>query len=234
MDLSRVEMLVGAEALEKIKNAKVCVIGLGGVGAYAAEALVRSGIGTMRIIDGDVVEASNINRQLPALHSTIGKSKVDVMAARFRDINPECKLETLNAFYKAGDFADFFDSSFDYVVDAIDDVQAKVDILASCYKAGIPVISAMGTGNKLNPEKLQVTDISKTHTCPLAKHVRHDLRAMGITKGIDVVFSTEEPVKVFKGPTPASMVFVPGSAGLLMASWIVRKIVLQCNTRVLG
>ena len=227
MDLSRVEMLVGAQALEKIKKARVCIIGLGGVGAYAAEALVRSGIGTLRFIDGDVVEASNINRQLPALNSTIGKSKAEIMAERFRDINPACQLESVNAFYKAGEFTKYFDSSFDYVADAIDDVQAKVDILTCCYQAGIPVISAMGTGNKLNPEKLQVTDISKTHTCPLAKHVRHDLRARGIEKGIDVVFSTEEPVKASKGFTPASMVFVPGSAGLLMASWIIRKIVLQ-------
>ena len=225
MDLSRVEMLVGAEALEKLQKAKVCVIGLGGVGAYAAEALVRSGVGTVQIIDGDVVEASNVNRQLPAMSSTIGRSKVEVMAERFRDINPDCRLEPRTEFYQAGDFAKFFDESFNYVADAIDDVQAKVDILASCHKAGIPIISAMGTGNKLNPEKLQVADISKTHTCPLAKHVRHDLRALGIDRGIDVVFSTEEPVKQSKGSTPASMVFVPGSAGLLMASWIVRKII---------
>ncbi len=225
MDLSRVEMLVGAAALGKLKRARVCVIGLGGVGAYTAEALVRSGIGAIRIIDGDLVEPSNVNRQLPALSSTIGKSKAEVMAARLKDINPDCQVEAVAEFYKTGDFSKWFSETFSYVADAIDDVQAKVDILASCCKAGIPVISSMGTGNKLNPEKLQVTDISKTHTCPLAKRVRHDLRALGIEKGIDVVFSTEAPVKASEGVTPASMVFVPGAAGLLMASWIVRKIV---------
>lgn len=225
MDLSRVEMLVGAQALEKIKKSRVCVIGLGGVGAYTAEALVRSGIGALRYIDGDVVESSNVNRQLPALSSTIGHSKVEIMTRRLQDINPDCELEPIDAFYQTGDFPKFFTGSFAYVADAIDDVAAKVDIIASCRKREIPVISAMGTGNKLNPEKLQVADISKTHTCPLAKKVRHDLRSLGIEKGVDVVFSTEEPVKQSTGATPASMVFVPGSAGLLMASYIIRKII---------
>ena len=226
MDLSRVEMLVGADALAKLQKAKVCVIGLGGVGAYTAEALVRSGIGTVRIIDGDTVEASNVNRQLPALSSTIGQSKVEVMVARLKDINPDCHLETLGEFYKTGDFDRFFGTGFDYVADAIDDVPAKVDIIANCFKAGIPIISAMGTGNKLDPTKLRIADISKTEVCPLARHVRRELRRQGIEKGIDVVFSTEEPFKHSEGKTPASMVFVPGSAGLLMASYIVRKIIV--------
>lgn len=225
MDTQRIEMLIGAEALNRLQKARVAVLGLGGVGSYVAEALVRSGVGTVRIIDKDVVDSSNANRQLPALTSTIGQSKVSVMAARLRDINPQCHLETYEGLYEAGHFTECLPGEWDYIVDAIDDLKAKIDLIGTCYEENIPLISAMGTGNKLNPSLLKISDISKTSVCPLARNVRRELRQRGITKGVEVVFSTELPQKKSEGYTPASMVFVPASAGLLMASWVVRKLI---------
>ena len=225
MDNQRTEMLIGKEALEKLKAARVAVIGLGGVGSYIAEALVRSGVGNIRIVDGDVVDPSNVNRQLPALSTTIGSNKAEVMGARLWAINPECNVERYQAFYEPGTFHECLEGHWDYIADAIDDVKAKVDLLTSCYSAEIPVISAMGTGNKLDPTQLRLADISETRVCPLAKSVRKQLRDEGITQGIKVVYSEEEPQKLTEGYTPASMVFVPASAGLLMASWIVREII---------
>lgn len=225
MDLCRVEMLLGITKLAKIKKARVAIIGLGGVGSYVVEALARSGIGALRIIDGDIVAASNINRQLPALVSTMGQKKTDVVAARTKDINPACLVEKVEKFYKPGDFAAFFSGEFDFIVDAIDDVPAKVDIIFSCVQAGIPVISSMGTGNKLDPTQLSIADISATNTCPLARAVRKGLRQKGLNRGVQVVYSKETPNKEANGSTPASMVFVPASAGLLIASEIVRTLV---------
>ncbi|MFA7067981.1 MAG: tRNA threonylcarbamoyladenosine dehydratase [Acidaminococcaceae bacterium] len=225
MDLCRVEMMLGPEGLAKIKKAKVAVIGLGGVGSYIAEALTRSGVGTVRIIDGDTVAPSNINRQLPALVSTMGKKKTDVVAARIKDINPECMVETVGEFYKPGAFSEFFPGEFDFIADAIDDVPAKIDIIFSCVQAAIPIISSMGTGNKLDPTKLLVADISATNTCPLARAVRKGLRQKGVTSGVQVVYSKETPNKLTKVSTPSSMVFVPASAGLLIASEIIRALV---------
>lgn len=225
MDTQRIEMLIGPEALEKLKNARVAVLGLGGVGSYVAEALVRSGVGTVRIIDKDVVDSSNCNRQLPALSSTIGQSKAKVMEERLKDINPDCNLETVEGLYEVGKFKEILPGNWDYIIDAIDDVKAKIDLMVTCHKGNIPFISSMGTGNKLDPSKLQLADISKTSVCPLARNVRRLLRQEGITKGIEVVFSTEEPRKCSGGYTPASMVFVPASAGLLMASRVVRNLI---------
>jgi tRNA A37 threonylcarbamoyladenosine dehydratase len=225
MDTQRIEMLIGKEALAKLQAARVAVVGLGGVGSYVAEALVRSGIGHIRIIDGDVVESSNVNRQLPALSTTIGSSKVEVMGTRLWAINPECNIEKYDGFYKPGNFQDCLAGHWDYIADAIDDVKAKVDLMAACYSAEIPIISAMGTGNKLDPTKLKVADISETKICPLAKVVRKSLRDLEIFSGINVVYSEEEPKKLTEGHTPASMVFVPACAGMIMASKIVRDII---------
>lgn len=225
MDLTRVEYVIGQENIAKLQGACVAVVGLGGVGSYIAEALARSGVGALILVDADVVASSNINRQLPALASTMGKLKTEVIAARIADINPQCKVTLRSSFYQPGDFDKFFPQQLDFVADAIDSTASKIDLLTECYNRKIPVISSMGTGNKLNPSALQIADISKTHTCPLAKSVRKRLRMAGIEKGITVVFSTENPVYATKAEVPGSMVFVPASSGLLIASYIVRRII---------
>ncbi len=177
------------------------------------------------LLDKDVVDSSNVNRQLPALSSTIGQKKVDVMAARLHDINPQCDLTIVSDLYTPGSFASILPGKWSYIVDAIDDVPAKIDLITTCYEQHIPLISSMGTGNKLDPTKLAVADISKTSVCPLARSIRQKLRKKGITKGVEVVFSTEEPHKCSTGPVPASMAFVPGAAGLLIASHVVRNLI---------
>lgn len=225
MDLSRVEYVIGKDNIARLQNARVAVVGLGGVGSYIAEALARSGVGALILVDADTVESSNINRQLPALKSNMGRQKTLVLAERIADINPECDVEVHSDFYEPGDFDRFFAGKIDYLADAIDSTASKIDLLKECYMRKIPVISSMGTGNKLEPEKLQVADISKTHTCPLAKSVRKRLRQYDIEKGITVVFSSEQPVYAQKEAVPGSMVFVPASAGLLMASYIVRNLI---------
>lgn len=224
MDLSRVEMMLGSDAPVKLQNAHVAIVGVGGVGSYVAEALARSGVGFLRLIDGDIVSASNINRQLPALESTMGKSKVQVLYNRIRDINPSCKVEAIEEFYIPGSFDHFFSQDIDFIADAIDSIAGKVDLLDNCVKKQVPVISAMGTGNKLDPTRLCIGDIGRTSICPLARSLRKRLRERNIVSGIPVVYSTEIPHKESEGQTPGSMVFVPGSAGLLMASYIVRKL----------
>lgn len=225
MDLSRVEYVIGQEKIARLQNARVAVVGLGGVGSYIAEALARSGIGSLLLVDADAVESSNINRQLPALLSNMGRKKTEVLAERIADINPECMVEVFSEFYNPGDFDRFFVGRLDYLADAIDSTASKIDLLQECWHRKIPVISSMGTGNKLEPEKLQIADISKTHTCPLAKSVRKRLRQYNIEKGITVVFSAEQPVYASKEAVPGSMVFVPASAGLLIASYIVRELI---------
>lgn len=224
MDLSRVSYVIGPESIGRLQQAHVAVAGLGGVGSYVAEALARSGIGSLTLLDADVIEPSNINRQLPALQSTMGKRKTELMADRIRDINPQCRLYLRSSFYQPGEFAKYFPEQLDFFADAIDSTASKIDLLCECYRRKIPVISSMGTGNKLAPEKLRIADISKTHTCPLAKSVRKRLRQQGIEKGITVVFSEELPVYASRERVPGSMIFVPASAGLMMASYIVRKL----------
>lgn len=225
MDLSRVEYVIGKENIERLAKAHVAVVGLGGVGSYIAEALARSGIGALTLVDADTVAASNINRQLPALQSTMGRLKTEVVAARIADINPACRVTVRSSFYNPGDFDKFFAEKPDYIADAIDSTGSKIDLLKECYNRKIPVISSMGTGNKLAPSQLVVTDISKTHTCPLAKSVRRRLRQEGIERGITVVFSTEQPVRTVQAEVPGSLVFVPASSGLLIASYIVRQLI---------
>lgn len=222
--LARAEMLLGKEKIERLAAAHVMIFGLGGVGSYVAEALARSGVGYLTLIDGDVFTLTNLNRQLGAVQGTIGKLKTEVMQQRIKEINPLCKIKSFSEIYRAGDFEKYIANKTDFVADAIDDTKAKADLLAECYRHKIPVISAMGTGNKLDPSQLVLTDISKTSGCPLARSVRHELRKFKIEKGINVVYSTEKPIDTGSNVT-GSMMFVPASAGILMASHIVKKIV---------
>lgn len=231
---SRFELLTGAESLSKIQNSRVAVFGIGGVGGYAVEALVRCGVGTLDIIDNDTVSLTNLNRQLIALHSTIGKSKVEVMKERILDINPDCTVNAYELFF-GEDTEDKFDfSQYDYVVDAIDTVTAKIRLIERCVECGTPIISSMGTGNKLDPSRLEVCDLAKTQNDGLARVMRKELSKRGI-KHLTVVYSNETAVKVDmekisdllseedlqKRTVPASTAFVPPSAGLLLASKVV-------------
>lgn len=227
MDLSRIKILLGEEPLNILPNKKVLVVGLGGVGSYVVEALVRSGIENLVIMDGDVFTTSNINRQLSALTTTMGKSKVEVSMQRCLDINPDCHVTGYHQFYTSEMFSLFIDAKLDYIIDAIDDVNAKVDLISNARKNNIPIISAMGTANKLDATKLVVSDIAKTHTCPLAKAVRKKLREQNIEKDVLVIFSTEAPKRVEKTSMVGSMIFVPASAGLLMARVVVEKLLQQ-------
>lgn len=220
---SRTEMMIGTEALEKIKGSSVMVLGIGGVGSYVVEGLARAGVGRIALIDKDIVDITNINRQLPALHSTVGKSKVSTMAARVRDINPDCIVEEIECFFMP-DNADEIDfSEYDYIVDAIDTVTGKLAIIEKAYREGVPVISSMGTGNKLDPSKFTITTIEKTKVCPLAKVMRKELKNRGI-KGVKVLYSEEEPIKHEGGSTPGSISFVPSVAGLLIAGEVIRDL----------
>lgn len=226
---SRAELLLGEEALEKLRSARVALFGIGGVGSFAAEALARGGVGHITLVDGDTVSITNINRQLIALHSTVGKEKTAVMAERIADISPETEVETYPVVYGAEnrDLLDF--STYDYVIDAIDTVTSKLILIEEAKKAGVPVISCMGTGNKFHPERFEVTDISKTSVCPLAKVMRKELKVRGI-KNVKVVYSKEEPQKpaesteTGKRQIPSSLSFVPPVAGLLLAGEVIRHI----------
>ena len=219
---SRTVGLIGESAVEILQNSHVAVFGLGGVGSYTAEALARSGIGELTLIDSDVVDESNINRQLIATNSTVGLPKTQVCKARIGDINPDCKVNIITGLYLPECRDEFFIGHYDFVADCIDNVTAKLDLALQCQERKIPLISCMGTGNKLHPERLQISDISKTHTCPLCRVIRRELKKIGITK-LTVCWSDEEPV-VTGNRIPASMTFVPGSAGLLIASRIVQRL----------
>ena len=215
----RTEMLIGEEALERLKKSAVLVFGLGGVGSYVCEALVRAGVGKLEIVDKDVVDITNINRQLIALHSTIGRAKADVEAERLMDINPSLDLTARKCFYLPENSDEFDFGKFDYVVDAIDNVTAKLDIIEKSKKAGTKVISSMGTGNKLDPSAFRIADIEDTKICPLARIMRKELRKRGIN-GVKVLYSQEEP-KGNGGRTPARISFVPSVAGLLIAKTVI-------------
>lgn len=222
----RTRMLIGDEAVDALAAKSVLVFGIGGVGGYVCEALARAGVGHIAIVDNDTVDETNINRQIIATRDTIGRQKTDLMKERIASINHACHVETFNCFYLPGDpdIQAMFDfASYDYVVDAIDTVSAKIDIIAKCKDAGTPVISAMGTGNKLDAGRFEIADISKTSVCPLAKVIRKELRDRGI-EGVKVLFSKEEPVKT--GRTPGSISFVPPVAGLLMAGEVIRDLIL--------
>lgn len=225
MDLSRVEIVIGKNSLEKLRAASVAVVGLGGVGSYVAEAMTRSGVGKLLLVDFDSIAASNVNRQIPALDSTIGLSKTEVLKKRLLEINRDVRIEIYNSRYNPGDFKKVFTEQYSYIVDAIDAVDAKADLIFQAVNNKIPIISAMGTGNKLDPALLRVADISATHTCPLARAVRSKLRQKGLVRGVKVVFSLEKPQKAQLSDVPGSLIFVPASAGLLMGSVIVREII---------
>ncbi len=248
----RTEMLLGSEALDKLSGKRVAIFGVGGVGGYVCEALVRCGIGEFDIIDNDTVAESNLNRQIIALHSNIGRSKVEVMKERMLDINPDVKVNVHECFFLPEN-ADSFDfSQYDYVIDAVDTVTAKIEIIMRAKAANVPVISSMGTGNKLNPAMLTVADISKTHMDPLAKVMRRELKKRGVYK-LKVVYSEEQPIKpavsdnhnnpdgvsnmtsepktettdngTRRRSTPGSVSFVPSVAGLIIASEVVKDMI---------
>ncbi len=229
---SRTELLLGKNGVEKLKSAHVAVFGLGGVGSYAVEALCRSGIGTFTLIDNDTVSLTNLNRQLIATQNTIGQYKTDVMKERILSINPDAQVIIKTEFYLPETPFDF--SGIDYIVDAIDTVTAKLHLIETAHKLHIPIISSMGTGNKLDPTRLEVTDISKTSVCPLARVMRRELKQRGINH-LKVVYSKEEPIAPLydeesedKGSSgrkaPGSVAFVPSVAGLMLAGEVIKEI----------
>lgn len=227
----RTEMVLGDRALEKLSRCHVAVFGLGGVGSYAAEILARSGVGELTLVDQDTLSLTNINRQLYALRSTVGQPKAEVAARRCADIDPELRVHPICATYDAAHRDRFFSTHYDYIVDAIDLVSCKLDLIEQARLRRIPILTALGTGNKLDPTLLQVTDISKTSGCPLARVMRRELRARDIRR-LKVVYSPEEPAETQQLETPppgrrsvpASVAWVPATAGLLMGSVVVRDL----------
>ena len=225
---SRTEMLIGEENLKKLKNSKVAIFGIGGVGTYVVEGLARAGIQNFILVDKDNVDISNINRQIIATQDTIGRSKVEVAKERILSINKEAKIDIYQEFFMPETKADYLDATVSYIVDAIDTVTAKIELIQRAKNLKLPIISCMGTGNKLDPTKFEVTDIYKTSVCPLAKVMRKELRARNIKK-LKVVYSKEEPIKQDKKENgkivPASISFVPSVAGLIIAGEIVKDII---------
>lgn len=228
---SRTAILLGVEAMQKLKNSRVAIFGIGGVGGYVAEALARSGVGTLDLFDNDTISETNINRQIYALHSTIGQYKTEVAAKRIADINPEAVVNCHKVFYMP-DNADKYDlSKYDYIIDAIDTVTAKIELVVRAQKADVPIISSMGTGNKLDPLSFEVTDIFKTTMCPLAKVMRYELKKRGIKK-LKVIYSKEKPLTPLstdevssKRQVPGSTAFVPSVAGLIIASEVIKDLI---------
>lgn len=233
---SRTEMLLGSDAMEKLRNARVAVFGLGGVGGYIVEALARSGVGALDIIDNDTVSITNLNRQIVAVEGTVGMPKTEAAKMRIMQINPDCKVTAYNTFYMPENSSDFDFAQYDYIADAIDTVTAKIELVMNANKYGTPIICSMGTGNKLNPAELEVADIYKTSVCPLARIMRYELKRRGIKK-LKVVYSKEIPIvptgaaaekcraeSTGKKNVPGSTAFVPAVAGMIIASEIVKDI----------
>jgi len=220
--LSRTRLLIGEDGIDKLHKSRVAVFGIGGVGGYVCEALVRSGVSSFDLIDKDVVSVSNINRQIIALHSTVGGSKVEVMKERMLDINPSVNVNTYERFFLPENADDFPFEEYDYVIDAVDTVTAKIELIMRCKELGIPVISSMGAGNKLDASAFEVSDIYKTSVCPLAKVMRRELKKRGI-KELKVVYSKENPVT--NSRPPGSVAFVPSTAGLIIAGEVVRDLI---------
>lgn len=243
---SRTELAIGPEGLQVMKNSTVAVLGIGGVGSIAAEALARTGVGRIVMIDKDVVDITNINRQLHALTTTIGQPKADLMRDRILQINPECDAIALKMFYTDETYEKLFDYPLDYVIDASDTISYKIHLIKQCLRRKIKLISSMGAANKMDPTRFKVADISKTHTDPIARVVRLRLRKEGISKGVKVVFSDEEPIKPREDVTqrivpenapeirkaqmpPASNSFVPPTVGLIMVSVVVRDLLKKAG-----
>ncbi|HTG68434.1 MAG TPA: tRNA threonylcarbamoyladenosine dehydratase [Candidatus Udaeobacter sp.] len=238
---SRTELAIGPEGLALMKGSTVAVLGIGGVGGIAAEALARTGVGRIILVDKDVVDITNVNRQIHALTTTVGQPKAELMRDRIKLINPECDVVALRMFYTEETYEQFFEYPLDYVLDASDTISYKIHLIKQCLERKIPIISSMGAANKMDPTKFQVVDISKTHTDPLARVIRTKLRKEGIKRGVKVVFSTETPMKPREDVTkkivpenapeirkakqpPASNAFVPPVAGLIMVSVVVRDL----------
>lgn len=231
---SRTRTLLGDTAMDKLANSRVAVFGVGGVGGYVVEMLVRSGVGEIDVFDRDIVSESNINRQIIALTSTVGRAKVDVVRERALVINPDIKVNTHHCFYMP-DNADEFDfTEYTYIVDAIDTVTAKIELAVRATAANVPIISSMGTGNKLDPTMLEVADIKKTQVCPLARVMRRELKKRGITS-MKVVYSKEQPASVVtqsddsgtRKSVPASVAFVPSAAGIIIAGEVIKDIIAE-------
>lgn len=224
--LQRTSLLIGDNGIRRLQNASIIIIGLGGVGSYAAEGLARSGIGHLTLVDRDRVEATNINRQIPALHSTIGRFKCEVMAERIRDINPNIDLRILAVAYTLDTADIILDRPYDFVVDAIDSLADKIHLIKHCLEKGLPIISSMGAANRFDPLKFQITDIKNTQICPMARKIRRELRQLGIASGVPVVYSTENPHTLpgHQSTPLGSVSFVPGTAGLAMAGYVVNSI----------
>ena len=230
-EFERSALLLGEEGIERLRNSSVAIFGIGGVGGHVCEGLARCGVGRLALFDSDRVSLSNINRQMVALHSTVGRYKTEVMKERILDINPQARVEAYNMFYLPEN-ADGVDlSQYDYIVDAIDTVSAKLELAVRAQRAVIPIISCMGTGNKLCPEMLEITDIYKTTVCPLARVMRRELKARGVKK-LTVLYSKEEPIKAQCTPSegstkrsPGSVSFVPSVAGLIISSHVIKELI---------
>ncbi|MED4530827.1 tRNA threonylcarbamoyladenosine dehydratase [Metabacillus fastidiosus] len=237
---SRNELAIGKEGLDILKNSTVAVLGVGGVGSFSVEALARSGVGRLVLVDKDTIDITNVNRQLPALLSTVGQPKVDLMKERIKDINPECEVIALKMFYTEETYEQFFEYELDYVIDASDTISYKIHLMKECLDRNIPIISSMGAANKMDPTRFQIADISKTHTDPIAKVIRTRLRKQGIHKGIKVVFSDESPIVIREDirkevgndeasirkaqMPPSSNAFVPSVAGLIMGGHVITEL----------
>lgn len=235
---SRTELIIGREAIEKLNNSKVSVFGIGGVGSFVVEGLARAGIGNFILIDDDKVCLTNINRQIIATYKTIGRPKVEVAKERILDINPKANVEIHQDFFMP-DSKEILDQSVDYIVDCVDTVTAKIELVVRANKLNIPIMSSMGTGNKLDPTKFEVTDIYKTTICPLAKVMRKELKVRGIPK-LKVVYSKEEPIKLkentenkctVRNQVPGSISFVPSVAGLIIAGEVIKDIIAKNTTQ---
>lgn len=230
--LTRTEMLIEGRNIQKLKNSKIAIFGIGGVGSFVMEALVRSGIGTLILIDKDNVDVTNLNRQLIATTKTIGLSKVEVAKSRALEINPEIAITTYKEFVTKENVKNFISKDYDYIIDAIDTITAKLSLIKEANKQNIPIISSMGTGNKLDPTKFEITDISKTKVCPLAKVMRKELKNSDIHH-LKCIYSPEEPQKVnhLENPTikqpPASISFVPSVAGLIIAGEVIKDLIKE-------
>ncbi len=221
---SRTALVIGEEGVEKLMASSVILFGVGGVGSFAAEGLARAGIGRIMLVDRDVVDITNINRQLPALHSTLGCSKVQVMKDRIEDINPECKVDVSECFFMPETSEKFDFREYDYVIDAIDTVTGKIAIIEKAFRQNVPVISSMGTGNKTDPRMFRIDLIENTRVCPLAKVMRKELKKKGI-QGVKVLYSEEQAVKHEGGRVTGSISFVPSVAGMIIAGEVIRDIV---------
>lgn len=231
--LQRTEILLGEETLERLNNLHILVLGMGGVGSFAAEFLTRAGVGNMTIVDGDTVDLSNTNRQLPALHSTVGKRKVEVMATRMMDINPDLKLTVRDEFINPETVNELITTEYDYVFDCIDSIQPKQYVIVACKQKGVRIVSSMGAGGRLDPSKVQVADISETFNCPFAQQVRKGLKRKGVRRGVTVVFSSELVSKEhmmmtdgskFKKSFYGTSSYIPALFGLNMASVVVQEV----------